>query len=65
LRIVRITSQDSASVIEDPKSGFDRYIFKPMKVGIYDFRGTVEFDSAMIDLDSTVAEFEYKFIVVN
>lgn len=36
-----------------------------MKVGIYDFRGTVEFDSAMIDLDSTVAEFEYKFIVVN
>lgn len=64
IRKIRITSPDSSDVIDDPNSSFDKYIFRPKKAGIYDFRGTIEFDSTMIELDSTVAEFEYKFIVV-
>jgi len=54
---IEITSPDSAKITGHPNSAFETYTFRPEKTGTYDYRGVIEYDS-------TVANFEYKFIVV-
>jgi hypothetical protein len=42
---------------KDSKNDFKKYLFKPNREGIYDFVGTIEYDSIK-------TPFEYKFIVL-
>lgn len=53
---VQITSP--TAFVMSNENEFDKYTFVPAEVGTYDFKGSIEYDT-------TIAHFEYKFIVVD
>lgn len=54
---IKITYPEPREFVSSADHKSNIYTFLPKKEGVYDYRGTIEFDS-------TVAQFEYKFIVI-